>query len=79
MHYVFGMQIEHDPKEPPRDRTGSGVLWGSAGMVALIWLVFLTLVGVDWRSALLGGLTGGVFVAIMTEVTGNKVPPWMRG
>lgn len=48
-------------------------------MVALIWLVFLTLVGVDWRSALLGGLTGGVFVAIMTEVTGNKVPPWMRG
>lgn len=72
------MQIDHDPAEPPRDRTGNGVLWGAAAMVALLWAGSLTLMSVDWHSAVLGAVTGGVFVIIMNEITGNKVPPWMR-
>jgi hypothetical protein len=71
-------QIDHDPDEPPRDRSGNGVLWMAGLMVSLLWLGSLTLLTLDWHSVTLGAVTGGVFVAIMTEITGNKVPPWMR-
>lgn len=78
MHYVFGMQIEHDPQEPPRDRTGNGIFYAWAVLLPVMWGGFYYFDMLEWRSAVLGALTGGVFVAIMTEITGNRVPPWMR-
>lgn len=78
MYYLFGMQIDHDPQEPPRDRTGNGVLWLAGGMVLVLWLGYYFFDMLDWHSAALGLGSGVVFVVIMTEITGNKVPPWMR-
>lgn len=78
MIYIVRMQIDHDPKEPPRDRSGNGVVWAALGMLALMWVGSLTLMTVDWHSVILGALSGGFFIGAMTEITGNKVPPWMR-
>ena len=72
------MQIDHDPEEPPRDRTGTWPLWLGAFMIAVFWVGNLLYMPMDWNSVCLGAITGGVFVIIMNEVTGNKVPKWMR-
>lgn len=72
------MQIEHDPKEPSRN---AGQMWtyiGLAFAMAFIWTVALTLMSLDWFSLVLGAFTGGLFVNVMTEITGNKIPRWMR-
>jgi len=70
--------IDHDPDEPPPDRTGNGIYWAWCVILPVLWLIQLTLGEVDWQSAVLGGLTGGMFVIIMIAYTGNKVPKWMR-
>jgi len=70
--------IDHDPDEPPPDRTGNSVYWAGLVILVAIWAVYLFLKGVDWESVMLGGLTGGMFVIIMIAYTGNKVPKWMR-
>lgn len=71
-------QIEHDADEPPKDRSGSSAYWAAGTVLALLWLGSLTLMNLDWHSVVLGAVTGGAFVIVMTEITGNKVPKWMR-
>lgn len=78
MHYVGGMQIDHDPKEPPRFNGGNGIFYIWAALLPAMWGGFWYFDMLEWRSAILGALSGGVFVTIMIEITGNKVPPWMR-
>lgn len=72
------MQIDHDPTEPPRDRTGNWIYWAGAALVVVLWAVSLSTMTLDWHSVRLGAITGGVFVLIMTAITKGKVPPWMR-
>lgn len=43
-----------------------------------LWTISLITETLDWPSVRLGALTGGVFVIIMTAITKDKVPPWMR-
>lgn len=70
--------IEHDPDEPPPDRSWKGLYWVAILVVAALWAGSLALFDIDRHSVLLGALTGGVVVAILLEYTGNKVPRWMR-
>ncbi|MBN9236001.1 hypothetical protein QV13_12805 [Mesorhizobium hungaricum] len=70
--------IDHDPDEPPRDRTGNGLYWMAGICVLLVWIGNLLAGKIDWGSVILGALTGGVFAIIMIEITGNKAPKWMR-
>lgn len=70
--------INHDPDEPPRDRSGNAAYWASASIVAILWVIFLTLGKVDFYSVCLGAFTCLVVVGIAVEITGNRVPPWMR-
>lgn len=72
------MQIEHDPKEPPRYKGGNGIFWALGVVIAALWTAFVAFQMLDWHSAALGFGTGAVFVIIMVEITGNRVPPWMR-
>jgi hypothetical protein len=72
------MQIDHDREEPPRDTGGNGVLYAWLVILPALWAVFYFTGMLEWRSAVLGALTGGIFVIIMTEITGNRVPSWMR-
>jgi hypothetical protein len=76
--YFVGMQIDHDREEPPRDTGGNFVYWGVSAVVAFIWVVSLMTMNLDWHSVRLGAFTGGVFVIVMSKITGNKVPKWMR-
>lgn len=71
-------QIDHDPDEPPRDRTGNWPYWAGIIMLAVLWAGSLMVLAMDWHSVILGALTGGVLVGFMMEYTGNKVPRWMR-
>jgi hypothetical protein len=72
------LQIDHDPDEPPRDRSWKGIPWLATFMVAILWIGNLALFDLDWHSVTLGALTGGAFVAIILDYTGNRVPKWMR-
>ncbi|ODA95555.1 hypothetical protein BFX40_23630 [Mesorhizobium sp. SEMIA 3007] len=71
-------KIDHDADEPPKDRSGNSVFWAAGTVLALLWLGSLTLMTLDWHSVVLGAVSGGAFVAFVTEITGNKVPKWMR-
>lgn len=77
-HYFVLMQIDHDRDEPPRDRTGNWPYWAGVGLVIVLWAASLSTMNLDWPSVRLGALTGGVFVIVMTAITKDKVPPWMR-
>lgn len=70
--------IDHDPDEPPLDRTGNWPYWVGIIMLAIMWIGSLALLTLDRNSVLLGALTGGIFVAIVLDYTGNRVPRWMR-
>lgn len=70
--------IEHDPEEPPRDRTGYAVYWANFALLALFWTGTLMLDILNWGTVALGVWTGA-FIAIWSiDITGNKVPKWMR-
>ncbi len=77
-HYFVRMQIDHDPTEPPRDKTGNGIYWGVSLALIAMWAASLATMTLDWPSLRLGALTGGIFIIVMTKLTGDKVPPWMR-
>jgi hypothetical protein len=47
-------------------------------VVLVVWVISLMTMTLDWHSVRLGAISGGVFVIVMTKITGNKVPPWMR-
>lgn len=70
--------IDHDPNEPPLDKSWKGIPWAFAAMVALLWGGSLAILTVDWHSVFLGALTGGGFVGFVLSYTGNRVPRWMR-
>jgi hypothetical protein len=70
--------IEHDPNEPPRDRSGNWPYWSGAALVAALWVMTALTEPIIWRLVGLGAVTGGVFVAIILDYTGNRVPKWMR-
>jgi hypothetical protein len=72
-------QIDHDAGEPAKARAPSNApIWAAGIVLAVLWIGSLTLMTLDWHSVVLGAVSGGAFVAIMTEITGNKVPKWMR-
>lgn len=71
-------QIDHDPKEPPRDRSGNGVWYFYFVFLAFFWAVFFVTSELHWNSFALGGVTGIFLVSWAVDITGNKVPPWMR-
>lgn len=70
--------VEHDPDEPPRDRSRSP--WPVLiPMVVLLWLGYLTQFTPDWTGICLGLGTGAIIATWAIEVTGNKVPrSWRR-
>ena len=70
--------IDHDPDEPPLDRTGNWPYWVGFALLAVLWIGNLALFTLDWHSIVLGAATGGIFVAIVLDYTGNRVPKWMR-
>lgn len=70
--------IDHDPDEPPPDRSWKGLPAAFTFAICLIWIGNLVFFDLDWYSILLGALTGGGFIILMIEYTGNKVPNWMR-
>ena len=71
-------EIEHDPEEPPRDRTGNLIYWVNFLMLAGLWVVTTQISAPTWGTVFLGIWTGA-FIAIWSiEMTGNKAPNWMR-
>lgn len=76
--YFVRMQIEHDAGENPKDTSGRGVSYALAVILPVLWGIFYFTGMLEWRSAVLGFGTGAVFIIIMTEITGNRVPSWMR-
>lgn len=70
--------IDHDPDEPPPDRTGSWPYWLGGLMIVVLWIGSLVSMDLDWHSVILGALTGAVFMVIGLGYTGNRVPKWMR-
>lgn len=72
------MQIEHDPKEPPSDRTGNTVYWLNAAALVLLWAWMLSTQAPNWASIALGAWTGMFITVWAIAMTGNKVPRWMR-
>jgi hypothetical protein len=69
--------IDHDPNEPPVDRT-RGPWWWVWPIVALLWAGTAYSFGFDWRSIALGFITGGLLAVWAIDLTGNKVPDWWR-
>lgn len=70
--------IDHDPDEPPPDRSGNWPYWAGIAMITALWAIAAATEEVDWYFTGLGALTGGTFVAIVLDYTGNRVPKWMR-
>lgn len=71
-------QIDHDPNEPPVDRTPGPWRWVMAILI-VGWAGYLYSFPVDWRSIALGVLTGAAIVAWAVDITGNKIPASWRG
>jgi hypothetical protein len=74
--YLLGMQIDHEPNERRQTNTIWWVLWP---ILALQWIATGYFWGFDWHQLALGGFTGLVLATWAIEVTGNKVPRWMKG
>lgn len=76
--YGCGMQIDHDPNEPPVDRTRGPWLM-AAVVLALLWAWYFYFMPFVWPALALGFMTGGIFTAWIIEITGNKTPAsWRR-
>ncbi|RWO22813.1 hypothetical protein [Mesorhizobium sp.] len=71
-------EIEHDPNEPPRDTTGTWIYWASAAGLVLLWAGYLLFNAPDWWALAIGASTGLFIATWAIELTGNKVPKWMR-
>lgn len=71
-------QIDHDRAEPPRDRSGNGVYWANLVLLLVLWIWVLHAGLVNWQSIALGFWSGALLATWAIELTGNKVPRWMR-
>ena len=72
------MQIDHDPNEPPVDRSPGPWRWVFPVLLIGVALSAFTR-GLDWVSFAGGVALGGVFTAWIIEITENKVPTsWRR-
>lgn len=71
------MQIDHDPHEPKMER-GPGPWRWLFPAIGFLWIGNAYYSLIDWQSAALGFLTGGLLALWSIEVTGNKVPDWWR-
>lgn len=71
------MQIEHDPHEPPPDRSGNASTWGGLLLIGLCWAVLLY-VGFpfDWASLAIGAGTMAFLIAGARKLTGDRLPDW---
>lgn len=70
--------IDHDPEEPPLDRTGNGIYWAAFGVLLILWIGNLILIPLNWNSVFLGFGTGLLIGIWSIAITGNRVPKWMR-
>lgn len=71
-------QIDHDPDEPPKNRSGFGLYWANLAMLAMLWATQLYAGNMNWQSVALGLWTGLLLATWAIELTGNKAPRWMR-
>lgn len=70
--------IDHDPDEPPPDRTGRWPYFTGSAAIAIVAGGYFLTRDPDWHSLAVGAGCGIVFTALIIEYTGNKVPKWMR-
>lgn len=71
-------QIDHDPNEWHFDRHPKYGLMVFA-FLAFMWGGYLISgPGIDWPHVSLGILTGGLITAYVMNMTGNRVPEWMK-
>lgn len=73
---LLAMQIDHDPNEPPPDRSGTTVYWAAFALLAVMWALALYSGRVDYGSAVIGAATGLAFGIWGMAVTGGRLPPW---
>lgn len=71
------MQIDHDPQEPKIER-GPGPWRLLFPAIGFLWIGNAYYSLIDWQSAALGFLSGGLLALWAIEITGNKVPDWWR-
>ena len=67
--------IDHNPNEK---RPGWGIWWAAWSIVAVLWIAQWLLDGFVWDQIALGGFTGCLLTAWAMELTGGKVPDWMK-
>lgn len=68
-------QIDHNPNEK---RPSNGIWWILWIMIAFQWVAYFSFREPDWWSICIGGFTAGVLALWAIEMTGNKVPDWMK-
>lgn len=66
--------IDHNPDET---RPTNTIWWIAWGIVALLWIWFLTYREFNRDALALGFITGMFFAIWGIEITGNKLPEWM--
>ena len=71
------MEIDHDPNEPKFDR-GPGPWRWVLPLIAVVVIANIATREIDWVSVCLGLLVGGAIVAWAIDITGNKVPDFMK-
>ncbi|WP_454850511.1 hypothetical protein [Rhizobium binxianense] len=71
------MQIDHDPNEPKFDH-GPGPWRWVLVIISLSWIWYLYFMPFNWPSIALGVMTGAGIVAWAIDITGNKVPDFMK-
>ena len=76
-----GMEIDHDPEEPPYDRNRSPIAapWPAAFvMLVLMWSLLAYTQDLDWISVLLGFLTAMLITAWFFDWHGTETPKSWR-
>lgn len=69
------LTIDHNPHEK---RPTNAIWWAAWGMVALGWALNLYSEPVNVRWLFTGIATGALIVAWGMEMSGGKVPDWMK-
>lgn len=67
--------IDHNPYEKRQTNTIWWVIWP---ILALCWAWYFYFFDFSWPAIALGIFTGLVLATWAIEITGNKVPEWMK-